>query len=372
MFAIIASVLIGSAQSLTFEATSLSSSGLSFSIDIGETTTSVTVTAPRNKWSGIGFGAQAMQGTVATIFAGTTSGITQRRLGDHAKGAPLEVYWTIDSITENTTDSLTYIMSRNNDISETCGDCYVFDSSASSLQVIYALGSGTTFEYHGSTRRPETLTTGAPTPSPVQATTLDPEDVTYDECVGSDDTQLIGQISLSMSRNTEIDHMQIVMSGPDSAWFAYGFGSTSMAGTYAIVSVDSSVNGTEEYILATHNISSMILSADNSWISEPTVSVADGVRTVTLIRPYSTDETYDFTAFMSATDNSLGIISALGMDTNWPMKHMEKASKTITTSCSVDGSTPSPVVAPGPGDGSNGNMYAYLLGLVISIIATIL
>jgi len=215
-----------------------------------------------------------------------------------------------DSITENTTESLTYVMSRNNDISETCADCYVFDSSATSLQVIYAIGSSTTFGIH-TAKRAQTLTasTPSPTPSPIAY-----EDYDYTECVSSDNTQIVGQNTVSLSRNTEINYMKIVMRGPDNAWFAFGFGSTSMANTYAIVSVNSLT--TQEWILDTHNVTYPMIKP-TSWVYNET-DVQDGIRTVTLIRPYSTDSTYDFTSFMSAETSSLGLISALGMETVFP------------------------------------------------------
>merc|ERR1719491_2389487 len=39
-------------------------------------------------------------------------------------------------------------MMRSNDIVKTCSECYVFDPTASTLEIIMARGTGLTFSYH--------------------------------------------------------------------------------------------------------------------------------------------------------------------------------------------------------------------------------
>jgi len=367
MLLLVTSFIIGIAQSVSFKASSLSSDGLSYTIDVGVNKTSVTVTTPRNKWSGIGFGSLEMKRTVAVIFTGTLNGMTQYKLGEHQKGTDLGTnYWTIDSITVNTTNKLTYTMSRSNNISSKCADCYVFDPTDTSLQVIYALGSSTTYAKH-QYKQAQTLSTPQPTVSPVSVPTtspVEPEDLTYENCVGGH--QVIGDVSLSLGRNTASGYMEIEIEGPDARWFGFGFGSTSMSGTYAIISIDQDT--TQEWRLGQHSSGFKI--GGKSWVFSE-VKVDNGVRTVKLIRPYSTSDTYDFTKFMEATTTNLKLISALGMDKIFTNGHMTKGSNSVTTLCQVDdGKTPAPITIPdNPGNGSNsGNIHNYLFGIFISII----
>merc|ERR1712228_829549 len=129
------------------------------------------------------------------------------------------------------------------------------------------------------------------TPAPVDPATADME-----ECVIAAD--VVGP-TVTLARNEATEYMEITMRGDATRWFAFGFGNKFMANAYPIVSV---AMGTLVY--------------PNSWasIGNATVTVEDGVRTVTVRRPYSTESTYDFTAFMSASVSSLDVISAIGME----------------------------------------------------------
>merc|ERR1712228_1144171 len=102
-------------------------------------------------------------------------------------------------------------------------------------------------------------------------------------------------------------------------------------------------------------------------------------RTVTVRRPYSTETTYDFTAFMSASVSSLDVISAIGMENSAgtfaahalqnpdSATTKERDGATIATICKLnDGSTPSPVTPGTSTSGVNGHGYGF--GLVIAVI----
>jgi len=172
--------------------------------------------------------------------------------------------------------------------------------------------------------------------------------------------------------------MTIEIEGPDAKWFGVGFGSLSMAGTYAVISVDGTE--TREYTLDTHDPGTML--ADNSWSTAPTIRVQDGLRKVTIIRPFVYNGTYDFTKFMQATDRSLDTISAIGMvGSPWPNGHEaisdlitqtdDRGSGALSTGCQVDdGSTPSPIPA-GDTTPSSANIINHVIAVVMGFVVYI-
>merc|ERR1712228_295907 len=230
--------------------------------------------------------------------------------------------------------------------------------------------------------------TSAPSGSPTTPAPIDPLTIEMELCVVGAD--LVGP-TVSLSRNDEYGYMEIRMVGTDDRWFGFGFGNKFMTNTYAIISVDADT--TEERILGEKeydNNGNVIVSSgmgtllsDNSWISEPTVTVADGDRTVVFRRPYAHEASYDFTAFMSANKKSLDWISAIGMIGSagtFGMHNiqnpdaadtLERDSGTMGTNCLVnDDSTPSPV-PPGT-DTSDGYVAYYRVGFVMAVFVGIL
>lgn len=145
-----------------------------------------------------------------------------------------------------------------------------------------------------------------------------------------------------------------------------------MDGTYAIVSYSNGQNKQKEWILGPNRRGNM---TEESSFGTPQVEEVDSERTVTVIRPYVFDGTFDFTDFMNAKDKSLKLIAAFGEegDTTFKEKHNTYYQGEIITSCTRSGeSTPSPVsVPPGPSPSSNANNIKYLFGLIITIILSI-
>lgn len=189
--------------------------------------------------------------------------------------------------------------------------------------------------------------------------------------------------------------MEISISGDDTLWFGFGFGNKFMADTYAVISVSNTqtqerILGEKDYddngdVIAATAMGT--LASTNSWISSPTIEVEDGTRTVTFRRPYNHADTYDFTAFMSASSKSLDVISARGMTNSagtFAMHNIQnpdapnekdRDSGSIGTVCQLeDGSTPSPVTpgssTSGANDGRNCVLYAF--GVVGACIVGIL
>merc|ERR1712013_950384 len=95
---------------------------------------------------------------------------------------------------------LSFVMTRDNDVSAQCAACYVFSASSTSLNVIVALGSSTTFAVHTSA-------------APLTLSTIQPSSLDFEECVTG--VQALSGISVSMSRNSAFKYMKVTLSGSD-------------------------------------------------------------------------------------------------------------------------------------------------------------
>ena len=153
--------------------------GITFDINVGETQTVLTVTVEStNVWSAIGFG-NTMEDTVSIIFNANadTNTILQHQLDAFNAGTSISTVWQQDSTTDNRDGSRTYVLSRSNSVSSNkCGSCHSFDSSANSLDVIYAVGAQQSFGpdfsngHTPKTRAHETLTGSVQTDEPTAPT----------------------------------------------------------------------------------------------------------------------------------------------------------------------------------------------------------
>ena len=123
------------------------SSGLTANINIDNDTgtTTLTLAGPSNKWFGIGFGNSNMYGTDILMTNGSSN---LRDAYSTANVEPQEEAsqdWTLVSNTVSS-GTRTIIASRDNNTGDS--NDYVFNASAGSLTVIWAIGSSTTYAYH--------------------------------------------------------------------------------------------------------------------------------------------------------------------------------------------------------------------------------
>ena len=86
-------------------------------------------------------------------------------------------------------------------------------------------------------------------------------------------------LDVSINQNTEVAWFQ--MTGPDSAWFGVGFGSTTMTNTYAIIATGSAT--VQERKLGSHSSGSLL----NSSISVISDLIIDNVRCTDIVYPFS-------------------------------------------------------------------------------------
>ncbi len=123
------------------------SSGLTTSINIDNDTgtTTLMLAGPSNKWFGIGFGNSNMNGTDILMTNGSS---TLRDAYSTSNGEPLAEAsqdWTLE-VNSVVNGTRTIVASRANNTGDS--NDYVFNASAGSLTVIWAVGSSTTYAYH--------------------------------------------------------------------------------------------------------------------------------------------------------------------------------------------------------------------------------
>ena len=122
-------------------------SGLTTSINIDNDTgtTTLMLAGPSNKWFGIGFGNSNMNGTDILMTDGSS---TLRDAYSTSNGEPqadASQDWTLE-VNSVVNGTRTIVASRANNTGDS--NDYVFNASAGSLTVIWAVGSSTTYAYH--------------------------------------------------------------------------------------------------------------------------------------------------------------------------------------------------------------------------------
>ena len=121
----------------------------SINIDNDTGTTTLMLAGPSNKWFGIGFGNSNMIGTDILMTNGSS---TLRDAYSSARAQPqpeASQDWTLE-VNSVVNGTRTIVASRANNTGDS--NDYVFSASAGSLSVIYAVGSSTTYGYHGNSR----------------------------------------------------------------------------------------------------------------------------------------------------------------------------------------------------------------------------
>ena len=114
-------------------------------IDNDTGTTTLTLAGPSNKWFGIGFGNSNMNGTDILMTNGSS---TLRDAYSTSNGLPqaeASQDWTLE-VNSVVNGTRTIVASRANNTGDS--NDYVFNASAGSLTVIWAVGSSTTYAYH--------------------------------------------------------------------------------------------------------------------------------------------------------------------------------------------------------------------------------
>ena len=117
----------------------------SINIDNDTGTTTLMLAGPSNKWFGIGFGNSNMIGTDILMTNGSS---TLRDAYSSARAQPqpeASQDWTLE-VNSVVNGTRTIVASRANNTGDS--NDYVFNASAGSLTVIWAVGSSTTYAYH--------------------------------------------------------------------------------------------------------------------------------------------------------------------------------------------------------------------------------
>lgn len=144
--------------------------GISWSIVVGATMTTATVTVPEERWFGFAFGVQGMTGAHTIIFNSDAVSAGEIQERDHSSVGAGSVSsttgWTVDSVTNNVA-SITYVISRANTVT----GLTTFAEADTSVDFIAAMGDATTSyaQHTGANRIMGTLMSATPTAEPTSS-----------------------------------------------------------------------------------------------------------------------------------------------------------------------------------------------------------
>jgi len=151
--------------------------------------------------------------------------------------------------------------------------------------------------------------TGIPTPSPEEASSDD-----YEICATS---ELIDDVSLTVFRDATNEMLKIEISGSNTAWFGYGFGSAEMIGAYAVT-----VEGADSLGVVQRTLDKQG-TPPGSIVTYGTTSISTDGSTTTgvLTMAYDGAAEFDFTPFLNCEIDSIGLIAAIGMSGSTEMSY---------------------------------------------------
>jgi len=125
---------------------------LSAKIDVNGTTntTTLTISGPSNVWLAIGFGGLSMSSGADVFRTNGTTIVDARSTGRFLPSADAQQDWSLVSNTVSGS-TRTIVATRANNTGDS--NDFVFNASASSLSVIYAIGNSTTYTQHSGNNR---------------------------------------------------------------------------------------------------------------------------------------------------------------------------------------------------------------------------
>ncbi len=120
---------------------------LSVNIETDETTTTLTLTGPSNVWFSVGFGGATMSSGADIFRTDGTTIVDARTTGYLLPPADTSQDWTL--VSNNVTlNARTIVATRSNNTGDS--NDYIFTRETGSISLIWAIGSSTTYGYHGS------------------------------------------------------------------------------------------------------------------------------------------------------------------------------------------------------------------------------
>ncbi len=206
-----------------------------------------------------------------------------------------------------------------------------------------------------------------PTQSPIvirsEPTPQNTQTYRFETCVSS--TFIINDVSIAISKSSNYHQMmKISISGPRDKWFVVGFGGidNKMQGIFFLTYISKKINNfffLDSYAITVEgrygDVFERILESSSSYnklgsiVSPPSyypndifVSELGNKRYVTIIRPWHTQNTFDFSPFFECQMESINIIAAIGYDLNINI-HQITGSTDLITNCKCSISQPYPI-----------------------------
>jgi len=331
LFSALAIIAVANSQTYEICATSELISGyeLIVSRDATNSMVKIEISGSNAGWFGYGFGTSTMIGSYAVTVEGADSsnlGVVQRSLtqmsnppGTTVTGGEISV--TTDGSTATGVLEMAYDGATEFDFTP------FLNCEVDSINLIAAKGSTTLIGNHGNSNRVPSMTltressctctdtlaptTMEPTAAPSEATPS-PEEASSDDYEICATSELIDDVSLTVFRDATNEMLKIEISGSNTAWFGYGFGSAEMIGAYAVTveGADSDSLGVVERTLDQQG------SPPGATVTYGTSSTTTTGSTVTgsLELPYEAEGFNIFSDFLNCV-GELDLIAAKGSTT---------------------------------------------------------
>lgn len=311
--------------------------------DFANSMVRITLTGPNDAWYGMVIGSGTMSGYAIT-GEGTTYALAERSISFGNQGTDMATSGTRTATLGTNGVLVLERPYRFNDDSTYFDFTPLLSCQIDTIPLAGALGSAFPMAKHISTTANQVFTrtcdcptdapsaatsppSAGPTASPNDATdapsaatnppsagpTASPEEASSDDYEICATSELIDDITLTLFRDTTNKMARIQISGPNTAWFGYGFGSETMTGAYAVTveGADSANLGVVERVLNQESAPGVTKTYGTSSIS------TDG-STTTGILDLAYDgagDDFDFTNFLTCVDDSINIIAASGSTT---------------------------------------------------------
>eukprot|EP01060_Flectonema_neradi_P039324 TRINITY_DN860_c0_g1_i1.p1 TRINITY_DN860_c0_g1~~TRINITY_DN860_c0_g1_i1.p1 ORF type:complete len:1306 (+),score=223.47 TRINITY_DN860_c0_g1_i1:58-3975(+) len=202
-----------------------SGSGITISVEV-DTDVRITLTGPNTGWYAVGFGGTQMVTTASAVLIESGKTAVEKVLGIQGAGTDPPAALTVVS---DTVKGVNREVIVTRPIAGSSGT-YSFPTAAGDVSIIWAYGAGG-YAYHTTTRGDSVITFAVPPPPPPSS----PVSGTWS---GSG-------ITISVEVDTDV---RITLTGPNTGWYAVGFGGTQMVTTASAVLIESGKSAVEKVL----------------------------------------------------------------------------------------------------------------------------
>ena len=201
--------------------------------DSENTMVRITLTGPNDKWFGFVIGQGIMSGYAITGQGAATYELSERTLEQHQPLSVLGSSGTPTAVNSGSNGVLTLVRPYSFGTAGYFDFTELMTCNTASIAIAGAQGSSLDWAKHTATERDQTFTRTCQCASATAAPSVAPTEA--DDFQMCAESELIDNVALTLYRDTENKKVRIQISGQNTAWFGYGFGSAQMIGIIHII-----------------------------------------------------------------------------------------------------------------------------------------